>query len=192
MAPESLHDRVRRVASEDIAIVPYDPGWPRAFAEERERLRALFGPDLIGRIEHFGSTAVPGLAAKPIVDLLVEVYSLERAREAIAPVLEARGYDYFWRPTFGDDGGPWYCWFIRRENGRRTHHLHMVEPSFKEHWDRLKFRDALRADPARARAYEALKRRLAAAHPNDRAAYTQAKSEFIRTAISMRRGAVRL
>jgi GrpB-like predicted nucleotidyltransferase (UPF0157 family) len=124
---------------------------------------------------------VPGLASKPIVDMLVEVADLAQARLVIAPVLEARGYDYFWRPTAGDDTPPFYAWFIRRdpETLARTHHIHMVEANFREHWDRLLFRDYLISHPAAAREYETLKRRLALEHPHDRVRYTREKSEFI-------------
>jgi GrpB-like predicted nucleotidyltransferase (UPF0157 family) len=122
---------------------------------------------------------VPGLAAKPIVDMLVEVASLEETKARIAPVLEAQGYDYCWRPTAGDDTPPFYAWFIKRdERGARTHHIHMVEPHF-EHWARLRFRDYLIAHPEVAREYGELKRRLSAAHHGDRVKYTEAKAEFI-------------
>ena len=83
---------------------------------------------------------MPGLAAKPIVDMLVEVCDLEAVKQRIVPILESQGYDYFWRPTFGDDTPPWYAWFIRRNSaGGRTHHIHMIEntPEFAGHWDRL-------------------------------------------------------
>ena len=85
------------------------------FRREKEHLLSCLPTDLVGRIEHFGSTAVPGLAAKPVVDMLVEVADLEATRARIAPVLEAQGYDYFWRPTHGDDGPPFYAWFIKRD-----------------------------------------------------------------------------
>jgi GrpB-like predicted nucleotidyltransferase (UPF0157 family) len=112
---ETLEDRVRRAVQEDIAIEPYDPEWPRLFLEEKEHLRTCLPHELIGRIEHFGSTAVPGLAAKPIIDMLVEVTSLEETRCRIVPILESQGYDYFWRPTWGDDTPPFYAWFIKRK-----------------------------------------------------------------------------
>lgn len=112
--------------------------------------------------------------------MLVEVTDLEETKLRIAPVLEAQGYDYFWRPSHGDDVPPFYAWFIKRDaHGARTHHIHMVEPHF-EHWDRLHFRDYLIAHPEAAREYEALKRRLAERHPGDRVAYTEAKGAFIR------------
>ena len=70
---ESLEERIRRVVQENVALVSYDPKWPRLFQEEKEHLLACLPRELIGQIEHFGSTAVPGLAAKPIIDILVEV-----------------------------------------------------------------------------------------------------------------------
>jgi len=178
---EKPEQKVQRLVREHIALVPYDPRWPAHFREERDRLLACLPPGLVRRMEHFGSTAVPGLAAKPVVDLLVEVANLQVVRKRVAPLLEARSYEYLWRPTHGDDGPPFYAWFIRRDpaTGARTHHIHMVEASFTEHWDRLLFRDALIASPGLAREYEGLKRRLASATPDDRAAYTAGKSEFI-------------
>ncbi len=112
--------------------------------------------------------------------MLVEVTDLEEAKLRIAPVLEAQGYDYFWRPTHGDDVPPFYAWFIKRDAaGARTHHIPMVEPHF-EHWNRLHFRDYLIAHPEVAREYEALKRSLSERHHGDRVAYTAAKGAFIR------------
>lgn len=176
---ETLEQRIRRVLRDEIAIVSYDPQWPEIFAHEKAHLLSCLPNDLIRRIEHFGSTAVPGLAAKPIVDMLVEVTSLEETKRRIVPVLEAQGYDYFWRPTWGDSTPPFYAWFIKRDAaGRRTHHIHMVEHDF-EHWERLWFRDYLIAYPAAAHEYQQLKMRLAAKHPNDREAYTEAKREFV-------------
>lgn len=178
---EKLEHRIRRAVQEDVAIVAYDPQWPILFQREKEHLFACLPTDLVRRIEHFGSTAVPGLAAKPVVDLLVEVVDLQATRERIAPLLESQGYDYFWRPTHGDDGPPFYAWFIKRHSNSavRSHHIHMVEASFQEHWDRLLFRDYLIDHPPVAREYQDLKLRLASTYPNDRVAYTKGKSEFI-------------
>lgn len=185
---ETLEERVQRVVREDVAIAPYNPSWPGMFEAEREHLLACLPRELIGRIEHFGSTAVPGLAAKPIVDMLVEVTSLEETKTRIAPLLEAQGYDYFWRPTAGNDTPPFYAWFIKRDaQGQRTHHIHMVEADF-EHWERLLFRDYLIAHRETARAYEALKLKLARDYPNDRVAYTAGKTEFITEVMRMARG----
>jgi GrpB-like predicted nucleotidyltransferase (UPF0157 family) len=178
---ETFEQRIQRVVREEVTIVPYDPTWPELFRQEKEHLLSCLPKDLIRRVEHFGSTAVPGLAAKPIVDMLVEVTDLQATRIRIAPVLESQGYDYFWRPTHGDDGPPFYAWFIKRDpqTGARTHHIHMVEGHFTEHWDRLLFRDYLIEHPEAAGEYEALKIHLASAFPRDRAAYTRGKTEFI-------------
>lgn len=179
MTKETLAEKIARVLAEDVEVVPYDSNWPRMFEEERGRLQSTIPSNLIGRIEHFGSTAVPDLAAKPIVDVLVEVWSLDDAKQVIAPLLEAQGCDYFWRPSFGDDTPPFYAWFIRRDDsGHRTHHVHMVEPHF-DHWDRLLFRDYLIAHPAVAAEYALVKLRLCREHRGDRVAYTLAKTDFV-------------
>lgn len=178
---ETLEERVRRVTRDPVEVVDYDPGWPASFAREKTHLLACLPADVIVRIEHFGSTAVPGLAAKPIVDMLVEVTDLVEVRERVVPILEEQGYEYFWRPTFGDDGEPFYAWLIKRDarTGRRTHHIHMVERSFAGHWDRLLFRDYLIANPEVAAEYGRLKRELATGLSDDRVRYTEAKGEFI-------------
>lgn len=176
---KSLEERVREVLTEEIAVVPYDASWPEGFEREKRHLLNLLPDKLSGRIEHFGSTAVPGLCAKPIIDMLIEVESLEDTRKNVAPALEEQGYDYFWRPSFGDDVPPFYAWFIKRgSDGARTHHIHMVEPDF-EHWDRLFFRDYLISHPDIAREYGELKMCLATKHRHDRIAYTEAKTQFI-------------
>jgi GrpB-like predicted nucleotidyltransferase (UPF0157 family) len=176
---ETLAERIERVLREQVSIVPYDPSWPRMFAEERDHLLGCLPGELIGRIEHFGSTAIPGLAAKPVVDMLVEVKSLEENKSRIVPVLEAQGYDYFWRPSHGDDIPPFYAWFIKRDSaGVRTHHIHMLEKDF-EHWERLLFRDYLIEHPKVAKEYETLKLQLAGEHSSDRVAYTEGKTDFV-------------
>ncbi|AQT67849.1 dephospho-CoA kinase/protein folding accessory domain-containing protein [Anaerohalosphaera lusitana] len=185
---ETLAEKVARVVAERVEVVEYDPRWQGMFEAEREHLRACLPGDLVGRIEHFGSTAVEGLAGKPIVDMLVEVFDLERVKREVAGVLEGQGYEYFWRPTWGDDGDPFYAWFIKRDGeGRRTHHIHMVEPGF-EHWERLLFRDYLREHVEVAGEYAELKRRLEREHGGARVAYTEAKGEFIRRVTERARG----
>src|SRR5438128_1293529 len=100
---DTLAGRVQKATREEVAITPYDPGWVELFEREKEHLRSCLPGDLIGRIEHFGSTAVPRLAAKPIVDMLVEVTCLRRTQAVVVPVLQSQGYDYFWRPTLGEE-----------------------------------------------------------------------------------------
>ncbi len=176
---EPLKKKIERVLKDKVSIESYNPRWPALFAEEKAHLLACLPQELIKRIEHFGSTAIPGMPAKPIVDILVEVSDLEETKQQIAPILEAQGYDYFWRPSFGDDIPPYYAWFIKRdESGGRTHHIHMVEGHF-DHWDRLLFRDYLIEHPAIAKEYGALKQKISQAHRDNRVGYTEAKTEFI-------------
>jgi len=181
---------IARLTREHVEIVSYDPRWPDLFEQEKAHLIAALPADLVGRIEHFGSTAVPGLAAKPIVDMLVEVTDLEAVKLRIVQILRSQGYDYVWRPTSGDDGPPWYAWFIKRDpdSGVRTHHIHMVEADFP-HWEALSFQEYLRAHSDVAAEYAALKRRLAAEFPNDREAYTDGKREFIARVTAIARNA---
>lgn len=171
--------QIEQLVHEEVALVPYDPAWPGMFEEEAAFLRRKLPPHLVGRIEHFGSTAVPGLSAKPIIDILVEVTSLEETKTKLVPILEAQGYEYFWRPAFGDDCPPCYAWFIKRNSrGERTHHIHMVEAD-SALWDRLYFRDYLRQFPEVAKCYDELKRELSEKYPHDRVGYTREKSGFI-------------
>jgi GrpB-like predicted nucleotidyltransferase (UPF0157 family) len=175
---ETMAERIRRAVGEDVALMPYHPEWPGMFEAEKQHLLVCLPNELIRRIEHFGSTSVPGLAAKPIVDMLVQVTDLEKTRTRIVPVLESQGYDYFWRPSLFDEP-PFYAWFIKRNGaGLRTHHIHMVEAHF-EHWDRLLFRDYLMEHPDAAAEYQTLKFKLSRMFPNDRVGYTKGKTEFI-------------
>ena len=180
---ETLEQKIKRVAKDKITIEPYNPMWPQLFQDEKAHLISLFPDNLIKRFEHFGSTSVPNLSAKPIIDIQIEVTSLEEIRNRVAPVLESQGYDYFWRPTKGDDVPPFYAWFIKRDaNGFRTHHIHIVEDDivFVEHWDVLQFRNYLIKHPEVAREYQDLKLSLSDNFPNDRVAYTDCKTEFIK------------
>jgi len=177
--PETLEEKISRVIAERVDIVPYDPQWPILFEAEKTHLLQCLPKGIITRIEHYGSTSVPGLAAKPIVDMLVEVHSLEETKTRIAPELEKQAYDYFWRPSFGDDTPPWYAWFIKRgPEGRRTHHIHMVEAHFPQ-WNALYFRDYLRKHPQAALEYQTLKLELAKDFGDDRVKYTRNKGDFI-------------
>ncbi len=169
---------------DEITLVEYDPRWPEQFAQEAERVRAALGEDKVVAVEHFGSTAVPGLSAKPIIDMLVAVRSLQEARGYAVPALGAMGYAYW-----PDDPAPDRMFFVKGlpPNGPRTHHVHVVEPSISYNprlgefsfTDRLLFRDYLRAHPDEARRYENLKSDLAARFPDDREGYTEGKTEYV-------------
>jgi len=172
---KSLEQRIEEAIREEVSLTPYDPEWPNLYENEAAFLRSKLPQSIVSRIEHFGSTAVPGLAAKPVIDVLVQVSSLAETREQVVPILEAEGYDYFWRT----DVSPAYAWFIKRDSGRkRTHHIHMVEADSKL-WERLYFRDYLREFPEEARRYAELKQSLAEKHPHDRLAYTEGKTEYV-------------
>jgi GrpB-like predicted nucleotidyltransferase (UPF0157 family) len=179
--------RIAELTREPIAIVPYDDQWPVRYAKEEGRLLRTLPLDLVKRIAHIGSTAVPGLSAKPIIDVQVEVTSLDRVRREVVPIMQDLAYEFIWRPSMGEQA-PFYAWFIKRnERGQRIFHVHMVEPD-QASVDRLVFRDHLRTHPDAAQRYEALKQGLAAAHPVDRAAYTLSKTPFITEVLRRARG----
>lgn len=170
--------RIDELVREHVDIVPYDPAWPQRYAEAETKLIRSLPPDLVTRISHIGSTAVPGCSAKPTIDVQVEVTSLQRVRNEVVPIMNDLGYEFIWRPTMGEHA-PFYAWFILRDaQGHRIQHVHMVEPDQASE-DRLIFRDHLRAHPAEVKRYEALKQELGIAHPNDRAAYTRGKTAYV-------------
>lgn len=178
---KSLEQRIEEAIREEISIAPYDSGWPNLYEHEAVSLRGKLPRSVVIKIEHFGSTAVPGLAAKPVIDVLVQVSSLAETKAQVVPILEAEGYDYFWRT----DVSPAYAWFIKRDaEGKRTHHIHMVEADSKL-WERLYFRDYLREFPEEAKRYAELKQALAERYPKDRVAYTAGKAAYV-TAITER------
>jgi GrpB-like predicted nucleotidyltransferase (UPF0157 family) len=161
---------------DEVEIVDYDPRWPILFDEEAKRLRAVLEPSLIVGLEHFGSTAIPGLSAKPIIDILIAVRSLAAAQATF--VEELRNLDYvYWAENPKKDR----MFFVKGMPpfaSKRTHHVHVTEPH-GEMWQRLVFRNYLRAHPEEAGTYERLKLRLAAEHQTDREAYTDAKAAYV-------------
>jgi GrpB-like predicted nucleotidyltransferase (UPF0157 family) len=171
---------MKRREMDEIEIVDYDPRWPALFDEEARRLRATLDPSLIIEIEHFGSTAVPNLSAKPVIDILIAVRSLPNAH---TPFIEGlRTLDYVW---WADNPKADRMFFVKGMppfGSRRTHHVHVTE-IHGEMWQRLTFRDWLRAHPDQARSYDQLKRRLATEYSTDREAYTDAKSAWIESAM---------
>jgi len=160
-----------------ITIVGYDLQWPARFEAERRLLAEAIGAWVVdGAIEHIGSTAVLGLPAKPVIDIMAGVESLEASRAAVA-VLERHQYCY---AAYRTDVMHWLC---KPSPALRTHHLHLV-PLGSALWiEQLAFRDHLRTHPDTALEYAALKRRLAVAHRFDREAYTTAKTPFVRRVV---------
>ena len=155
-----------------VEIVAYNPAWPGQFDEEREALQRVLAPWLAGPIEHIGSTAVHDLAAKPVIDIMAGVATLEGSRDAIEAAATL-GYCYFpYQPHLRH-------WLCKPSDAFRTHHLHLV-PVGSAQWIRpVAFRDYLRAHAEIAAQYEQLKRRLAEEFRFDREAYTRNKASFI-------------
>lgn len=170
---------VDEVRLDPIVILPYDDAWPITFEVERARLTRPLRAALRRPIEHMGSTSVPGLAAKPIIDMLAVVRQVEDVAAAI-PEIQALGWLEAPEP---DDERERRLSFCFPSVERRSHHLHVVEEGFDEWRGWLAFRDFLRQDGAAAREYERLKEELAAAHgqnPDEREAYRSGKASFIR------------
>lgn len=156
-----------------VVIEPYDSTWPVKFEAERALLVSVLSPWLSGPIEHIGSTAVPGLPAKPVIDIMAAVGDLPSSTPAIE-ALKRLHYCYF---DYQADRMHWFC---KPSDFARTHHLHLI-PWTSQLWrDRLAFRDRLRSDEVTRRCYAELKIALASKYKEDREAYTEAKTEFIR------------
>jgi GrpB-like predicted nucleotidyltransferase (UPF0157 family) len=157
-----------------IAIAPYDPAWPERFEREAPHIRDALGP-VAARVDHIGSTAVPGLGAKPVIDIQVSVSSLVPVEPYRLP-LERLGYEYRHDP---DDDEHEY--FFRDVDGVRAYQIHVCPVG--SGWERrhLAFRDHLRAKPEDAAAYEALKRDLAGRFPFDIDSYLDEKDVWIRS-----------
>jgi GrpB-like predicted nucleotidyltransferase (UPF0157 family) len=166
------------MADQRVELADYDPGWPGRFAEQRLLVEELLGPWLAGPVEHIGSTAVPGLAAKPVIDMLAPVSSLPGAQAAL-PVLADAG----WLHWPDDPARHYRMWFLRPRPEARTHHLQLIEDGHLHAAALLVFRDALRADTGLRREYAALKEQLATRHPGQRNAYTNAKASFVAQAL---------
>ncbi|MHC4609427.1 MAG: GrpB family protein [Planctomycetota bacterium] len=165
-----------RDVTDPVVIVPYDSDWPRQFEQERKLLAEVFlGTRNV--VVHIGSTAVPGLGGKPVIDIMVGVAALSDVERRI-PDLEVRGYEYV--PEY-EDQLPERRYFRKPRDAARTHHLHCVVAGDDLWCQQLTFRDYLRAYPEAAAAYSELKQRLASRHRNDRVAYSEAKTTFVRS-----------
>lgn len=155
-----------------VHLVAYDPAWPRAFNEMARRLREHLGGEVALDIQHFGSTSIPGMIAKPVIDVLVEVPSYAAAKQRALPSLNDETWEYWWYAG--------HMTFIKRDGlmGARTHHVHMM-PAGRALQERIAFRDYLRSHAGDASRYAALKLRLAGEHRTNREQYTDAKASFV-------------
>ncbi|MGH2974887.1 MAG: GrpB family protein, partial [Solirubrobacterales bacterium] len=153
------------------------PEWRARFERERGALEDAIGRWIVGGVHHVGSTAVPGLEAKPIVDILVGVRDLDESRQCFKPLAQL---GYMHAPYLPTE----MHWFCKPHPSRRTHHLHLVPAGSQRYRDELAFRDRLREDPVLADEYATLKRSLAGRFADDREAYTDAKSDFVRRSLA--------
>lgn len=157
----------------EVRVVPYDPAWPEQFQREAERLRAVLGENLL-QLHHIGSTAVPGLWAKPILDIMPVVRDLREVDRA-APAFQALGYE-----CMGEFGIPGRRYF-RKGGDRRTHQVHVFSLASRRDIVRhLAVRDYLRTHPDQAEAYGRLKRALALRYPRDIEGYCDGKDAFVK------------
>lgn len=166
-------------ATETVEVRLPDPAWQDNGERERGALQASLAAWLVLRVEHVGPTAVPGLAAKPILDLQAAVADLG-AVPLIAEKLAPVGWHYV-PPEL--DQRPWRRFFVKVSGEHRVAHLHVMAAGAVRWDEQLAFRDALRADPGLVDAYAALKRDLAARHATDRERYSCAKADFVRAVL---------
>ncbi len=171
------NDHILLGKEEEIHIVSYDPSWSDKFEEEKRLIEKTLGSWIVGGVHHVGSTSVPGLSAKPVIDIMVGVKNLEEAKPCI-DLLAKIQYMYFpYRPEI-------MHWFCKPSLEHRTHHLYLMVPTSREWKARLAFRDCLRTDTETRQKYEELKSSLANKFRNDREAYTEAKTEFIKSVVN--------
>lgn len=163
--------------NEEVKLHEYNELWPSLYEAERQRLLTLL-PGTFLDIQHIGSTAIPGMIAKPIIDILAGVDSMETAR-AMSAKLCSSGYSTSaeFNESLSDRQ-----WFMRWADGRRTHHLHVVVHGGTAWVERLRFRDLLRSSETLAAEYANLKTQMAAKYTDDREVYTEAKSQFVNAA----------
>ena len=156
-----------------IQVTPYNPNWPHLYRQEaRQIVKALPGQIIL--IHHIGSTAIPGIKAKPIIDCLLEMSQIE-AIDAYNTVMIALGYE-----PRGENGIPGRRYFVKGTANIHSHHLHAFQLGYQQIARHLDFRDYLRAHPDQAQVYSQLKETLARKYRQDSVAYTEGKNEFIR------------
>ncbi len=165
---------------EPVYIASYDPRWPVLFEEERRRIEKVVVPWVI-EVEHVGSTAVPGLDAKPVIDIMVGLRSMLDADRCVEP-LAGLGYSYWEEGAMPHHR--LFVMFVDEGQTARTHNLHLVEAGAWYWRERLLFRDYLRNHPATAREYARLKHKLAERYRDNREAYTAAKAEFVAAVVA--------
>ncbi len=157
-----------------VSVSAYSAQWPELYEQEKNCIAAAIGPHILD-IRHVGSTSIPGMPAKPVIDIAVSVEHFESAYVCTAPV-QKLGYVYK-----GEHGIDRRHYFVKQTGGLRTVHVHMNEINSKAWYDLILFRDYLLASPGAAHEYAALKKRLAKKCANDADAYQKGKAEFIQS-----------
>ncbi|WP_164669271.1 GrpB family protein [Virgibacillus doumboii] len=164
----------------DVELVKHNEAWSRQYIKEKKSITQAI-PDSFIDIEHIGSTVIPEIKAKPIIDIMAGIAELEEYVHLVAP-LEKAGYVYIPKQEFTDRK-----FFLKRIAGNPDIHLHICEMNGTEWNDKLFFRDYLRSNRDKRSAYEVLKMRLANEYRNDRSSYTKAKESFIHDVLRMKR-----
>jgi GrpB-like predicted nucleotidyltransferase (UPF0157 family) len=160
----------------NVKLVQYDKQWKKLFEKESALISSRI-KDYIVDIQHIGSTAIPGIAAKPIIDIAVAIDDLSNIKQVVN-LLEKGEYEYR-----GEQGIPDRHLFVRGDEECRTHHLHVMVNTSNEWKKHILFRDYLRQHPTEVKQYSDLKKRLAAEFEFDRGKYTDGKEEFIKSII---------
>jgi GrpB-like predicted nucleotidyltransferase (UPF0157 family) len=162
-----------------IEIVPYDTEWERHFLEEKDTLIGLLGSETALKIEHMGSTSIPGMSAKPTIDILVEIPESAVMSADVVDIMTRHGYHYI--PRY--DSPPPYMMCVKGYTPHgivgQSYHIHMGPADHDGLWDRIFFRDFLRENTVSAREYESLKKELARKYRNHREKYTEGKTSFV-------------
>ncbi len=156
-----------------IKVVPHDPNWPELFQAEADKLIGILGQEIVA-IHHIGSTVIPNISAKPIVDILVTVHDIEKIDQFGEEMIEL-GY----RPQ-GEFGIPGRRFFIKGSDANRTHHAHIFQTGNPEIERHLNFRDYLIAHPEEAQTYSRLKHELTRKFSEDIESYMEGKDGFIK------------
>jgi len=167
--------------SKPVIVVAYNSEWPKIYQKEEQLIKKTLG-NRIKAIEHIGSTAVPNLGAKNIIDIMAGVNNLKEADECLPPL-----YKIGYKDVLPQQGETEWYYCVGKGPHSVGYHLHLVKHN-SEHWKRqIAFRDLLRNNPDTAREYFSLKKELATKYPTDRLAYTEAKTEFIQQTLARAR-----
>ena len=179
---EYIQDTPEVTQKDHVDIVPNNPQWPILAKTEIEHIKSLFPKGLMIDIQHVGSTAIPNISAKPIIDIQIAVNSLDVAKIVAVPLLQKLGYEY-WAEN-PDQARMFFAKSMPPYGSSRTHHVHIVEPS-SHHWRyKIAFRDYLIKHTKTAKEYEGLKNNLALKHKYDREKYTDEKAEFVKNILA--------